>query len=487
MTGGKFHALFNARSIAFLGASQDPRKWGFTMLNNVINGGFKGRIYPVNPNEDEILGLKVYKSIADIPEIPDLAVIAVPPMNVLQVVKECVKRGVRAGIVITAGFAELGESGTRLEQELIEVARNGGMVLVGPNCNGIMNPWEKLYIQFPPFFVPPGPIAVIAQSGNVVDSLARQIMLRGFGCSICISSGNEADLHSEDYLEYLAEDPHTKVILSYIEGFKDGKRFFRVAREVSQKKPIVMVKAGRTSAGAKAALSHTASIAGADAVFEAVCKQSGMVRAKSLDDLLNVGIAFLRQPLPKGMRVGIVTAGGGAGVLAADACAELGLEVVSLPKETIKELDSFMPAWWNRNNPVDLVAGGSTDTSFKAVETVLRCPSVDGVIMMSIMPALRLERLSVSADEADRQRWANNLVRAVVSVIERFTNLADRYQKPVIVASEQMFADAIQETKIIYALGRQNLMCYHMPHQAAVVLSGLASYREYLERYGKHE
>jgi acetyltransferase len=203
------------------------------MLNNVINGGFKGRIYPVNPNEDEILGLKVYKSIADIPEIPDLVVIAVPPMNVLQVVKECVKRGVRAGIVITAGFAELGESGTRLEQELIEVARTGEMALVGPNCNGIMNPWEKLYIQFPPFFVPPGPIAVIAQSGNVVDVLARQIMLRGFGCSICVSSGNEADLHSEDYLEYLAEDPHTKVILSYIEGFKDGKRFSRVAREVS--------------------------------------------------------------------------------------------------------------------------------------------------------------------------------------------------------------------------------------------------------------
>jgi acyl-CoA synthetase (NDP forming) len=146
-----------------------------------------------------------------------------------------------------------------------------------------------------------------------------------------------------------------------------------------------------------------------------------------------------------------------------------------------------MPAWWNRNNPVDLVAGSSPDTSFQAVETVLRCPSVDGVIMMSIMPALRLERFSPSADEAARQRWANNLVPAVISAMERFNNLAARYQKPVIVASEQMFADAVQETKIIYALGQQNLVCYHMPHQAAVVLSGLASYREYLERYVKHE
>jgi acyl-CoA synthetase (NDP forming) len=482
MTGEKFHALFNARSIALLGASQDPRKWGSTMLNNLINGGFKGKLYPVNPREDKILGLKVYKDIADIPEIPDLAVIVVPPMNVLQVVKECVKRGIRAGIVITAGFAELGEKGARLEQELTEVARAGGMALVGPNCNGIMNPWEKLYIQFPPFFVPPGPMAVIAQSGNVVDVLARQIMLRGFGCSICVSSGNEADLHSEDYLEYLAKDPHTKVILSYTEGFRDGKQFSRVAREVSRKKPIVMVKAGRTSAGARAAMSHTASIAGSDAIFKAVCQQSGIVRANNLDDLLNIGIAFLRQPLPRGVRVGIVTGGGGAGVLTADACAELGLEVAFLPEETIKELDSFMPAWWSRDNPVDLVAGSSPDTSFKAIETVLRCPSVDGVIMMSIMPALRLERLSASADEADRQRWANNLAPAVVSAMERFNNLADRYQKPVIVASEQMYADAIQETKINYALGQQNLVCYHMPHQAAVVFSGLASYREYLKR-----
>jgi acyl-CoA synthetase (NDP forming) len=382
-----FDHLFNARSVAFLGASRDPVKWGFIMLNNLINGGFQGRIYPVNPRQDEILGLKAYRSVAHIPEAPDLAVIVVPPLNAVPMIKDCVNKGIKAGIVITAGFAELGESGARLEQEMIEIARKGGMILVGPNCNGIMNPWKKLHIQFPSFFITPGPIAVVAQSGNVVDSLARQIMLRGFGCSLCISSGNEADVHSEDYLEYLAEDPHTKVILSYIEGFKDGTRFFRAAKEVSQKKPIVMVKAGRTPAGARAALSHTASIAGSDAVFEAVCKQSGIVRAKNLNSLLDIGIAFLQQPLPQGHRIGIVTAGGGWGVLAADACAELGFEVVSLPEQTIMELDSFMPAWWNRGNPVDLVAGGAPDTSFKAVETVLRCPSVDGVMMMSIMPA----------------------------------------------------------------------------------------------------
>jgi acyl-CoA synthetase (NDP forming) len=176
---------------------------------------------------------------------------------------------------------------------------------------GIMTPKEKLYIQFPDFITPPGPIAVIAQSGNIVDSVARQIMLRGFGCSLCIANGNEADLHSEDYIEYLAEDPNTKVVLSYIEGFKDGQRFFDVASRVSRKKPIVMVKAGTTPAGARAAMSHTASIAGAEPVFEAVCKQSGVIRAKNLDDLVNIGIALLKQPLPQGRKVGIVTGGGG--------------------------------------------------------------------------------------------------------------------------------------------------------------------------------
>jgi acyl-CoA synthetase (NDP forming) len=486
MSQGRFRSLFSPASIALFGASKDPKKWGFATLNNLINGGFEGRVYPVNPKEDEILGLASYPSIAGIPETPDLAVIVVPPRNVLEVVEECVKKGVKAGIVITAGFAELGERGARLEREVLDAARAGGMMLVGPNCNGIMTPFEKLYVQFPHYFVPPGPIAIVAQSGNVVDALARQIMLRGLGCSICISGGNEADLHIEDYLEYLAEDPRTSVILGYTEGFKDGKRFFDVARDVSRRKPIVMIKPGTTPAGARASLSHTASIAGSDAVFEAVCKQAGIVRAKNLDDLLNLGTAFLRQPLPKGRRVGIVTGGGGAGVLTADACAELGLDVVPLPEETIRELDSFMPAWWSRNNPVDLVAGSSPDTSFKAVETVLRCPAVDGVIMMSIMPALRLERLRPPADGAERRRWGDNLVKAVVDVLERFGRLADAYQKPVVVASEQMFADAFQEAKIIQALGQRSLACYHMPHQAAAVLFGLANYGDYLRRYEEH-
>jgi acyl-CoA synthetase (NDP forming) len=465
-----------------VGASNDPRKWGFVMLNTLIRGGYQGNIYPVNPDEDEILGLKVYNSIAAIPEAPDLAVIVVPAASVNQVIRECVDKGVRSGIVITAGFAELGEHGAKLQEEIVNIVRAGGMILVGPNCNGIMNPRDKLHVQFVDFLVPPGPIAVVAQSGNVLDSVVRQVMLRGLGCSLCIASGNEADLHIEDYLEYLGEDPNTRVILSYIEGFKDGKRFIEVAREVSKKKPIVMVKVGKTDAGAKAAMGHTAAIAGSDTVFDAVCHESGVIRAKNLDELVNVGIALLQQPLPKGCRVGIMTGGGGWGVLAADACNELGLKVVTLPQETIRELDTIMPAWWNRSNPVDLVAGSNREATFKGVEILLRCPIVDGVMMMSIMPALGLKRLTAAADEAEREHWQERAVLAVVKAVDQFNNLAQKYNKPVVVATEHMLSDAVQETRIIHALGQHNSICHQSPHQAAAAYNALVSYGEYLMR-----
>ncbi|MBN1614615.1 MAG: CoA-binding protein [Deltaproteobacteria bacterium] len=480
----KFTPLFKPRSVAFLGASKDRRKWGFITLKNMVSGNYPGKIYPVNPKEEEILGLKVYKGVGDIPETPDLAVIVVPPPNVVPVVKDCVARGIKAGIIITAGFAELGDQGGKLQEEMVAAAREGGMILVGPNCNGIMHPWEKLHIQFPPFLPTAGNIALVAQSGNVVDVLARQIMLRGFGCSILASTGNEADLHCEDYIEYLGEDPNTKVILSYVEGFKDGDRFFRVVREVSRKKPVVMLKAGKTSAGARAAMSHTASIAGSDAVFDAICRQTGVIRTEDLNEMLDIGVAFLRQPLPRGRGVGIVTAGGGWGVLAADACAEQGFDLVALPEETIAELDSFLPAWWNRGNPVDLVAGAFGEAIFKCVELILRCSDVDAAVVTSIMPALGSDWLTANEEPGESERLDKYMIQAVVDVMNRFNGLADRYQKPVIAASELMFGDAGREARIVQAMGQNKASCYHMPRQAAAVLAALARYSEYLQSRG---
>lgn len=476
----KFASLFNARSITLIGASNDRGKWGFIMLKHLINGGFRGSVYPVNPGEQAILGLRVYRSVSALPETPDMAVIVVPPPAVLAVVKECVAKGIRSAIIITAGFAELGEEGARLQGEIADTAGKGGMVFVGPNCNGVMSPWNKQYLMFPTFHVRPGPVAVVAQSGNVMDSLARQVMLHGQGCSTCVASGNEASLHCEDYLEYLGRDPHTQVILCYIEGFKNGRRFREIASEVSKKKPIIMLKAGKTQAGARAASSHTAAIAGSDSIFDAVCKQSGVIRAKSLDEMLNIGLALLRQPLPKGRRIGIVTAGGGWGVLAADACAEFGFDVVKLPDATIRELDRILPAWWNRGNPVDLVAGATADNIFKAVELVMQCANVDCMMFLSIMPVLRVRGFDLPTDPVEREKLSGVLVESVVEAMKDFNSLADKYNKPLVVATEHMWATLNEEANIGYALGQHNAICYHMPHHAAEVLNGLVQYAEYL-------
>ena len=478
----KFKLMFEPQSVAFLGASSNPRKWGFRILAYLVHGGFKGRIYPLNPTAQEILGLKVYRSVGEVPEIPDLAVIVIPPPGVPKVLGECAAKGIKAGVVITAGFAEVGTAGEELQQEMAQIARSAGMRFTGPNSDGIVNPHHKLYPEMPPIFPHPGPISIVSQSGNIVGTIMRLSTDSGFGCAKCISSGNEADLHAEDYIKYLAEDPQTKIILSYIEGFKDGTRFFKVAKEVTKKKPLVILKAGETPAGATAARSHTASLAGSDTAFDAMCKQSGVIRVRRLDDLVNTGLALLCHPLPRGRRVGIVTAGGGWGVLAADACARFGLDVVPLPAETIKEMDSFMPAWWSRGNPVDLVAGVFGDAVMRCIEIILRCPVVDGVIFLGLMPALPMDQFALAAQESGRDHLRDLVVSGVGGIFDKFNELSDKYKKPIIVASEPMAFAADMARKIARALADRNSVCYDMPHQAATAFSNLARYSEYLDQ-----
>ena len=241
-----------------------------------------------------------------------------------------------------------------------------------------------------------------------------------------------------------------------------------------------MVKAGRTQAGARAAASHTASIAGSDAIFDAVCKQSGIIRAESLDELLNIGLGFLRQPLPKGRGLGIVTAGGGWGVMAADACAALDFDVVKFPDNTIKELDKLLPAWWNRGNPVDLVAGVAGDNILKAIELVMQVPSVDAMMFLSIMPALKVRGFDAPREPAARQKWGEEIMEAVIEVFGRLNGIADKYNKPLVVASEHMWATAVEAAVINSELGKHNAVCYHMPHEAATVLDAMVKYQQYL-------
>jgi acyl-CoA synthetase (NDP forming) len=478
----EFNRFFAPRSLAFLGASTDPKKWGFRILSNVLTGGFQGKIYPVNPKGGEVLGLKVYSSIDEIPEVPDLAIIVVPPTGMVETIKQCVSKGIKAAVVVTAGFAEVNRDGAAVQAEIVRLARQGGLRLIGPNCFGILSPSAKLYAQMPPIFPPDGQIAVVSQSGNVGLTIARRAMAIDFGCSRMISTGNEADLHAEDFLEYLAGDDKTKVILSYIEGFKDGRRFFEVARNTSLKKPIVMIKVGETEAGASAARSHTAALSGSAEVFNGVSRQAGIVRANNLQELMNLAYGFLCHPIPKGRRVGIATLGGGWGVLAADACARLGLDVIKLPADVISELDTFLPIWWSRNNPVDTVAG-SADNIIRVVDILARSDATDSVLALGV-PFPHMARMAIPANEEEKNKVLDFLVESYCKSLGEMKAISEKYGKPVIVAAELPTprGQRALEVEICRAISKQNMVCYSMPDEAAMVLNSMVKYGEFLRR-----
>ena len=300
--------IFKPRSIAVIGASQSHAKWGFRMMNRPARTGYRGAIYPVNRTGEAIGHFPGYKSVLDIPEAVDLAVITVPARQVPGVMKECAEKGVRGVVLITAGFAEIGPEGKILEDKVVGAARKGGIRFVGPNCMGI---WSRAGLLCLSFDKAPlaGPIAFVSQSGTFGVSLSEIAGAKGYGLSKFISIGNQADLTAADYLEYLASDEETKVLVFYIEGFKDGERFMNLAREVVKKKPIIIYKAGRTAAGSKATQSHTASLAGSDEIFDAACRQAGLIRVQETLHAFDVAEVLASQPLPPGRRVAILGSG----------------------------------------------------------------------------------------------------------------------------------------------------------------------------------
>jgi acyl-CoA synthetase (NDP forming) len=314
-------------------------------------------------------------------------------------------------------------------------------------------------------------------------TIARKAMALDFGCSRMISIGNEADLHAEDFLEYLAGDDKTKVILSYIEGLRDGRRFFEVAKNTSYKKPVVMIKVGETEAGASAARSHTAALSGSSEVFNGVSRQAGIVRANNLQELMNLAYGFLCHPIPKGRRVGIATLGGGWGVLAADACARLGLDVIKLPADVVRELDAFLPIWWSRNNPVDTVAGAA-DNITKVVDILAKCDATDAVLALGV-PFPHLARMVLPTNEEEKKKFFDFIVESYRKSFEEMKAISDKYGKPVIVAAELPVprGERALDTEIMRSISKQNMVCYSMPDEAAMVLNSMVKYGEFL-RHG---
>lgn len=383
-TEASLKAFFKPRSVAVIGASRKPDSIGGRILENMVKDGFTGQIYPVNPKADVLQNLKVYPNLTAVPDDVDLAVIATPAPSISAVVDECGEKGVKALIVISAGFAETGAEGRALQDEVLSKARGYGMRIVGPNCLGFLTttPDIRLNASFSTNFPPHGPIAMSSQSGALGLAVLELAEDMGLGMSSFVSLGNKADVSSNDLLQYWEADPETKVILLYLESFGNPRRFARLARRVSRSKPIIAIKAGRSQEGSKAASSHTAALAASETGVEALFEQAGIIRAQTLEEMFEYSSLFAEQSLPEGPKVAVVTNAGGPGILATDALISGGLQVPELPESVKENLASFLPAAASFTNPVDMIASASATQFRKTTETVLFDDSTDAVLVI---------------------------------------------------------------------------------------------------------
>lgn len=479
-----FHSLFEPRSIAFIGASQDIFKWGFTILHNMIRAEFQGRIYPVNPAGGSWYGQKVYANLDEITEPIDLAVIVIAKDMVLDTIRKCVEKKIHAGIIITAGFTETGEVGANLEDEIVKTARKGGMRLVGPNTMGIFSGFpSRMQAVMASVSLPAGPVGLIVQSGNLGGSLSSRFSRRGIGISRLISSGNEGDLTAEDYLELLEMDPHTKLICLYIEGVRHGDRFIKIARRISAQKPILLLKGGQSPSGALAARSHTGALAGDDRIFRGMCRQAGIIMVETMDDMVDVAGMFLSQPRPKGKRVGIITLGGGWGVLATDLCSRYGLEVPPLGDKLIERIDSILPSFWSKGNPVDLVAPGKISSITDTARILLDDSSMDAVLMLGLgYVSLKANRW-LSSPVIPLQSAENAAVATVHAEVQLLDLLMEQIretQKPIVPVIDIAIRDEIMEVNPAHYLENHGIMVYSAPDQAIMALARVAEYYQHI-------
>ena len=378
--------IFKPSSVAVVGASKSKAKFGGRLVRNLIGYEFEGTVFPVNQRASFIQSIKCYPSVGEIPDTVDMAVISVPKEQVIEVAEKCGKKGIRALVVITAGFKEIGGEGLERERALMEVVRRYDMRIVGPNCMGVLNTEEKVRLNatFGPASPLPGRVSFLSQSGAMgvaIIGLARQI---GLGLSKFASVGNKADVSGNDLLEYWRDDPETDVILMYLESFGNPRKFPMIARETSRKKPVVVVKAGRTKAGALAASSHTGALAGMDVAIDALFDQCGVLRVTSIEELFDVGKGLVDQPLPRGKRVAVLTNAGGPAIMATDALVSSGLEMAELSEKTKEALRGFLPSEASVANPVDMIAGATREKYERSLGLLLDDENVDSVLVIYV-------------------------------------------------------------------------------------------------------
>jgi len=461
-------AVLRPRSVAVIGASRERGTIGAELFHNLIAHGFAGVVYPVNPRAPVVQSVRAYPDLAHLPGPVDLALIAVPAAQVLEAVRACAAHGVQGVVVISAGFKEVGDEGAARERELVEVVRAHGMRLVGPNCLGVVNtePAVRLDATFAPVFPPPGMVAFSSQSGALGLAILETATQLNLGISHFVSIGNKADVSSNDLIEYWERDPGTAVILLYLESFGNPRRFTRIARRVARRKPIAIVKSGRTRAGMRAAMSHTGSLAGTDKAVDALCVQSGVIRTDTIEELFDVAMLVAHQPIPRGRRVGIVTNAGGPGIMASDACESHRLEVPELGEATLEGLRAFLPREAGIRNPVDMIASARPESFERAVHLVADDPGIDAVLVIYVPPIVtqpeEVAQAIVRGAEAAGHAAAARGVPA----------------KPVLAC----FMGSHGVPDALRSLSESNVPSYTFPESAAIALARAADYGVWLAK-----
>ena len=480
----RFDALFEPRGVIVAGVSSHPGKFGFVALHNILRHGYPGAVFATNREGGEILGVHALTSVDDLPDgAADLVFVCTPAAANIDLMRGCAAKGVRAAFVTSAGYGEAGEAGRVAERALVACCEELGILLVGPNGQGVVSTPASLCAQIVAPFPPRGHIAIASQSGNFVSSFQNYAVQTGVGVSRAVSAGNAAAVTVPDLLEYYALDPETAVALAYVEGVTNGRAFYERVRAVAGRKPLVLLKGGTTSGGQQAAASHTGALASDERVFDGMCRQAGVTRAGSVEEAFEVAATFATQPLPRGPRVAVLTTAGGWGVVTADAIARADLELVDLPDDLRAAIDAKLPPRWSRNNPIDLAGAETRDTIPEVLELVAGHDDVDAVVYLglgiqsnqarlmrtgSFFPDYGLERI-VAYHERQDERFAH--AAAEVSAATG---------KPVLTATELAVADPDNPgPRTVRETGR---LCYPSANRAVVALEHLWRYARYRSR-----
>ncbi len=483
-------ACFYPESIAFVGASAVIGKWGHMLPSNTLSREYKGRIYLVNPKGEPIMGRPVFRSVADITENVDLAVVTVPARHVKGLIPELAARNVKGMLLVTSGFREVGAQGAALEKEVVDAAAEAGILVLGPNTMGMCNPHAQFYCSAAHAYPVPGSTALVCQSGNMGTQLLAFAEQQNIGIRAFSGSGNEAMVTIEDYMEAFEIDALTRTVVLYIESVKDGRRFFNSARRVSCKKPVVVLKGGRTERGRQAAASHTGAMASDAKVFDAACRQAGIVQVDQPMELLDLSAVFSSLPLPRGNRVAIMTLGGGWGVIATDLCAEHGLTVPPLPDEIVARLNKVLPDFWSHGNPVDLVGEGNPDIPKTCLEELLKWDGCDAVIHLGILGKRVLVNSMAESicktDPSVTQAQVTAFKQAVLEIEDDYSRyvvqMTHRYNKPVLGVS--LLTDAVSKTLYRYDDLDYKAVFFASPERAVKALAGMYQYQLWRRNHG---